>query len=99
MVKKNNYDPVKTMYDALGSDDITLEYAFMLYGSVREAIRVMKHGFSDGYLEMYEYLGPVQRYLDAWELDELARNLGTEKGDQKIKEVFLSATKKGKKKY
>jgi hypothetical protein len=96
MKRKHNYDPVREMYDALGSEDITLEYLFMLYGTEREALRILKHGFSDGFLEAYEYIGTYQRYLDVWELEEVTRNMATEKGKKKLKEIFVSVTKKGR---
>lgn len=98
MKRKSNYDPVREMYDGLGSGDLSLEYVFMLYGSEREALRIMKHGFSDGYLEAYELLGPVKRFLDVWEVEEVTRNMKTEKGKKMIKEVFVSVTKKGREK-
>ena len=93
---KNKYDPVREMYDAMESQDIALDYVFMLYGAEREAVRVLKHGMSDGKLALYEMLGPVKRYLDAWELDEVVRNIKKNKaGADKIKDVFVSITKKG----
>lgn len=83
------------MYDALSSDDLSLEYVIMLYGTEREALRILKHGFSDGHIEAYENLGPVKRFLDVWEVEEVIRGMGTEKGKRKIKEIFISVTKKG----
>lgn len=99
MKRIHNYDPVREMYDLLSADDITLEYAFMLFGTEREALRVMKHGISDGKMELYEMIGPVKRYLDVWEMDELARDMASsEKARNKIKEVFVSLTRKGRRK-
>ncbi len=98
MKRKNQYDPVRELHELLESDDITLEFTFMLFGAEREAVRVLKHRLSDGELELYEMLGPVRRYLDSWELDELVRNMNKSQAHfDKIKEVFVSATKKGRK--
>jgi hypothetical protein len=95
-MKKRRYDPVHEMYDALSAGDITLEYVFMLFGTEREAMRVLKHGFSDGYIECYEMLGHVKRYLDVWELDELARNKDrSDAAKNKLKIVFIAVTRKG----
>ena len=99
MKKRSTYDPVAHLYDALGSDDITLEYALMLFGSEREALRIMKHGMSDGVLEVYELTGPVKRYMDVWEVDELVRNTKTsEKIKNKLKTALIALTRKGKRK-
>lgn len=97
MKRIHKYDPVRELYDALEADDITLEYTFMLFGTEREALRVLKHGISDGRIELYENIGPVKRYMDVWEMDELARDMKTSaKAQQKIKEVFVALTRKGK---
>lgn len=97
MKRIHKYDPVRELYDALAADDITLEYTFMLFGTEREALRVLKHGISDGRIELYENIGPVKRYMDVWEMDELARDMKTSaKAQQKIKEVFVALTRKGK---
>ena len=99
MKKKHNYDPVAHLYDALGSDDTTLEYALMLFGNEREALRIIKHGMSDGVLEAYETIGPVKRYIDVWEIDELVREMNkSEKAKNKLKTAFIALTRKGKRK-
>lgn len=96
MKRKNQYDPVREMHEMLESGDITLELTFMFFGVEREAVRVLKHRLSDGELELYEMFGPVRRYLDAWELDELVRNMNkSQKHADKLKQVFVSVTRKG----
>jgi hypothetical protein len=97
MKKKFNYDPARELFDSLMANDLSLEYVFNLFGSEREAVRIMKHRLSDGEIELYEFLGPVKRFIDAWELDELTRNMTrSKKGADKLKEVFAALTKKGK---
>lgn len=97
MAKKSDYDPVKELYSALEAEDITLDFALVLFGTWRELVRILRHGLSDGFLEVYETYGAARRYIDGWEVEELVKK--ADKADPAAKrkdKVFIAVTNKGR---